>query len=142
VEFITLDRDDRGAMGDVYTGESGDRMLTKLNRETISIRAIVPGTYVVAAHVYAVYNKLESFVSEVQLPYHAELELIKLNPKVEVVANAKVLLTESKQEATFISFNVTKKGEIIDIKYNPPGYSLLSRAYPANYFSNSNWSTP
>jgi len=133
VEYVTLDRDDRGAMGDVYTGLSSERMLIKLNRETVSIRAIVPGKYVVAAHVFAVYSEFESFTSKTVLPYHAKLELIKLNPRIQVIANAKVRLSEDGQESTFLSFEVTKSGEIINIKYNPTGYSLVTSAFPSSY---------
>lgn len=130
VDFVTLDRDDRGAKNDFYTDGAGQRQLTKMNREIITIRAIVPGRYIVAAHVYAVQKEViddsgKTWLADTQLPYPALLEIIKLNPRVIEVLKSTVMLSESGQEVVFAAFDVDAAGNVTMVELNPTKYKIV-----------------
>lgn len=120
VDYVTLDRDDRGGYGDTYGPFGGPKQLIKHNREMITIRAIVPGRYVVAAHVFAVYSYVDEIKTELHLPYEAKLELAKINPRVVDVASASVLLDTPRQQKAFLAFTVEPDGSVSNIERNPP----------------------
>jgi hypothetical protein len=122
-EYALLDRDDLGAHGDTYKLDPLDadskKGLIKQNREVITLRAIVPGRYVVAAHVFATYSEVDGFKTELPLPYEAKLEVIKINPRVTTVATSKVLLEKKAQHATFLAFTIDADGQVTNIEQNP-----------------------
>ncbi len=128
VEYATLDRDDMGALNDFYTDADGRRQLTKINREMATIRAIVPGRYVVAAHVYAARSRAGDngllVDADPKLPYEATLEVVKLNPRLTEVLKSKVMLTERGQEAVFAAFEVDADGKVSDVELNPRKYQI------------------
>lgn len=132
VEYVTLDRDDLGAMRDFYTDGNGQRQLATGNREMMTIRAIVPGRYVVAAHVYAAnatatdYDQPgKEWRATVPLPYAASLEVTKLNPRVTEVLKATVQLAERGQEAVFAAFEVDADGKVTGVELNPSQYKIV-----------------
>lgn len=120
VDYVTLDRDDRGGHGDTYGLYGGPKKLIKNNTEMVTIRAIVPGRYVVAAHVFAVYSYVDEIKTELHLPYEAKLEVAKLNPRVKDVATASVTLDTPRQQKAFMAFTVGLDGDISNVEYNPP----------------------
>lgn len=128
VEYATLDRDDRGALGDTYDGDKGERQLTLINREMATIRAIVPGRYIVAAHVFTdrpIYTEGKTWEGAPKLPYEATLEMSKLNPRAVDILRAKVALTEKAQEVVFAAFEVDHNGEVRNIELNPSQYKIV-----------------
>lgn len=132
VDFVTLDRDDLGGINDIYTGADGQRQLSMMNREMVTIRAIVPGRYVVAAHVYAVRDKVTDPVDlnrvwtpAPPLPYAATLEVMKLNPRSVEVLRSTVQLAERGQEAVFAAFDVDHEGNVTAVELNPSQYQIV-----------------
>lgn len=132
VEYATLDRDDLGALNDLYTDPSGKRKLTAINREMITIRALVPGRYVVSAHVYAARDRLPDYLEagrvwlpDPPLPYAATLEVLKLNPRLIEVLKAQVQLTERGQEVVFAAFDVDAEGNAVNVELNPSQYQIV-----------------
>lgn len=120
-EYLTLDRDDRGGHGDTYSDSFGSpKKLVKTNKEMITIRAIVPGRYVVAAHVFAVYDEVDGIQTEQKLPYQAQLELVKINPRIQEIAKVAVDLDEPRQQKAFIAFTVDEDGSISSVERDPP----------------------
>lgn len=121
--LATLDRDDRGSYGDTYALDPltpGSKTgLIKANKEIITIRANQPGRYVVAAHAYGVRNVEGDLKATVELPYEAELEVLKVNPRVGIIAKAKVLLEKRDQQRAFIAFELDSEGNVSNIEYNP-----------------------
>lgn len=118
-DYVTLDRDDRGGHGDTYGSFDQPKKLVKLNKEMITIRALVPGRYVVAAHVFAVYDEVDGIPTERKLPYNAEVELVKINPRVQQIAKASVELDEPRQSKTFFAFTVAEDGSVT-VERDPP----------------------
>ena len=131
VDFVTLERDDLGAMNDLYTDANGQRKLTPVNREVMTIRALVPGRYIVAAHVYAARTQLSDYAdgklwtTERPLPYAATLEVLKLNPRLTEVLKAQVQLTEHGQEAVFAAFDIDADGNAVNVELNPSQYQIV-----------------
>lgn len=119
-DYVSLDRDDRGAFGDIFTNpDTGMRQIVYDNREIMTIRAIVPGRYVVAAHAYATYEAAYDFKPDVVLPYAAKISVTKLNPAVKEVAAASVQLTRPNEARTLLAFTVNDQGAITNIEHNP-----------------------
>lgn len=131
VEFVTLDRDDRGAANDFYTDGKGGRQLTRMNREIMTIRAIVPGRYVVSAHVFSARNDTADsesgtmWRSDTPLPFQAQLEIVKLNPSTSEVLKSTVLLSEHGQEVVFVAFDIDEAGNVTLIDRNPSKYKIV-----------------
>jgi hypothetical protein len=113
--FAVLERDDLGALGDVLDMPDGSKKLIEINKEIITVRAIVPGRYVVNLYVYRARDEEKGLHPEVKLPYEAEVSLTKINPRIEERVRSKVTLTEQGQQVTAFSFTVMPNGEITEI---------------------------
>lgn len=120
--YATLDRDDRGATTDVITEPDGTQKMTYDRREIITIRAIVPGTYAVDVHLYAIYD--EYMVNGVMLysnpktPYPVHVVLEKLNPEIKKIVSTDVIIDHMDQVKTAFIFTVTPEGKVINVDTN------------------------
>lgn len=112
---VSLDRDDTNGpvSGDWYVVD-GERRFLRVNHETVAIRAIVPGRYVVNSQVYFLRDSVGDMTG-VPLPYPAKLTLVQLNPKVRTVVSNEVILTKLAEQKTAFSFTLTPKGEVVEI---------------------------
>lgn len=115
VEYASLDRDDRGADGDTYTDANGKLAVIEVNKEVASIRAIVPGTYVVNVHMYRIQNTIGELHSDVSLPYPVKVKLIKINPTVSDIAEVEKIVDHVGQQVTAFSFTVDEKGNVTNV---------------------------
>lgn len=116
--YVTLDRDDLGVMNDRFMDQTGEKFIYK-NKEIITIRAIVPGTYVVNVHAYRQYKKWtlndQIVESTPPLPYNVHVTLQRLNPMVADVASVDVPLLEIGDQKTAFSFEVIADGSIKNV---------------------------
>lgn len=114
--IATLDRDDVGIHSDKYVTPEGLESYHEDNREIITIRAIMPGTYTVNVVVFAVnpyaFVNLEKLISPVQLPYNAKVSLKKLNPRFKDIVEVEIPLRELGDQKTAFTFNVDKDGNV------------------------------
>lgn len=113
-DYAHLDRDDLGIYGDYHVGPNGPVTVFS-NKEVISIRAIVPGKYVVNAHVFNVHDSMGNLKSEVMLPYNVTVTLTKLNPTVQEIKTIAVPFDANKQQKTAFIFEITPDGKVINI---------------------------
>jgi len=121
VDFATLDRDDLGlAGGDLYHKPGGEAVAVFKNMEITTLRAIVPGKYVVNLHVYRVSREVTyggtQFIADPELPYKVHVELEKINPRVQTIVSTDVLMSEAGEQKTAFEFTVTEDGSVIDVK--------------------------
>jgi hypothetical protein len=101
-ELMHLDRDDRGLLADRITLD-GVEVSNPINQETVSIRALQAGEYVVnLLHYQANYAD--------PLPVTVKVE--KLNPEVTLVYYGTRLLRGSGDEQTAVRFSVDHEGHI------------------------------
>ena len=81
-----------------------------LNQETVTIRGIVPGEYVVNVHHY-----LANGTDDVPV----EVKVEKLNPQVALVFYTTLHLDHKGQELTAVRFTMDEKGAITDVNRRP-----------------------
>ena len=110
IGFMHLDRDDLGLSNDQVQGPDGKIIYVYRNKEVISLRGFIEGTYLVNAHVY---NK-KTWKDGAMHDSHIKIELIKLNPYKEVV-QAKFIGTKTGQEFTAFHFTLDEDGKVIKL---------------------------
>jgi hypothetical protein len=107
--FVTLDRDDRGNyLDDVEV--NGKKVHYPLNQETVTVRSLVPGEYIV--NVY-------HFTNPTDAPVPVTVKVEKVNPKLKVVYYDTVLLTHKGDEKTVLRFTIDDNGDVKDINTRP-----------------------
>jgi hypothetical protein len=106
---VFLDRDDIGINNTVVT-QAGPEF--KEHQETIAIRAVVPGIYVVTVHVYRANSTHFGVDSGPALPYPVKVTLTKLNPVIEDVVVKSVTVNEIGEQKTVFCFTVGDKGQV------------------------------
>ena len=98
--LLHLERDDLGKLNDTFINSQGQLQVNHINRETVAIRGHQDGRYTANVHVYR-YGDLA--------PSTVTLELVRINP-YEVLYVSKVVLSETGQEHTFATFDLTEYG--------------------------------
>ncbi|MCZ6887461.1 MAG: hypothetical protein O7H39_03120 [Gammaproteobacteria bacterium] len=114
--LMHLDRDDRGLFQDRVVLD-GVEVSNPINQETVTLRALQPGEYVVNVLHY------QSNYSE-PLPVTVKVE--KLNPTVTLVYYGKLKLTGVGDEQTAVRFRIGANGEVVGT--NQLKKSLLVKA--------------
>jgi len=107
--LMHLDRDDRGNYRDTIT-VNGRTIQNPLNQETVTVRGIVPGEYVVNAHEF-----LASAPGKVPVSVKVE----KLNPVATVVYYGTQEFDHKGQEETFVRFSLDEEGKVTDVNTRP-----------------------
>ena len=118
--LMHLDRDDRGIFADKMN-VNGATISNPINQETITIRALQSGEYVVnLLHYQANYDK----------PLTVDVKVEKLNPEVELVYYGSHELKGVGEEKTAVRFSVDSKKNISDV--NQIQKRLLTKALGRN----------
>lgn len=107
--LMHLDRDDRGNYRDTITVD-GEKINNPLNQETVSLRGIIPGEFVINIHHYLA-NGTEDVPVEVKVE--------KLNPEVTLVFYTTLQLDHKGQELTAVRFTMDEDGQISDVNRRP-----------------------
>src|SRR5690606_37697623 len=89
---------------------NGETVRIALNQESVTVRGILPGDYVV--NVYHYTNP-----SSAPVPVTVKVE--KVNPKLSVIYYDTLLLTKKGDERTVVRFSMDKDGAISDINTVP-----------------------
>ena len=114
--LMHLDRDDRGLFADRLVLD-GKEVSNPINQETVSVRALQAGEYVVnLLHYKSNYSK--------PLPVTVKVE--KLNPEVSLVYYGTRQLNGAGDEQTAVRFHIDAQGNVLDTNELPK--ALLSRA--------------
>lgn len=98
--LLTLDRDDRGNFRDVIV-VNGERIENPINQETVTMRGLVAGEYVINLYHY-VANGVD--------PVSVSVKVERINPAVEVVFYGTVELDHRGDEQTVIRFTLDDEG--------------------------------
>ena len=114
--LMHLDRDDRGSLSDRV--KIGDRLVSNpLNQETVSLRALAPGEYVI---------NLLHYKSNYSAPLPVSVKVEKLNPAVEMVYYGQHELAGTGDEITAVRFVLDAAGNVAKVSREPK--PLLVRA--------------
>ncbi|HJL60764.1 MAG TPA: hypothetical protein QF517_02315 [Pseudomonadales bacterium] len=117
-EVMHLDRDDRGSFHDQLIID-GQKISNPINQETVSLRAWVPGEYVVnVLHYKANYKE----------PVPVTVKIEKLNPEISLVYYGVHELNRIGMEVTAARFVLDNSGQPKSV--NSLQKSLLSRLGP------------
>jgi hypothetical protein len=98
--LVHLDRDDRGNYRDTIV-VNGKTIQNPLNQETVTIRGIVPGEYVVNVYHY-VANSTD--------PVPVQVKVERINPVATVVYYGTVYLDHRGEELTVVRFTLDAEG--------------------------------
>lgn len=110
IGLMSLDRDETGTSHDLISDASG-KMVTDPNRhEVATIRAIIPGRFIVNTMLYALSDPA---------PVHATIRVVKLNP-YSVVFEKKIDLSVVGTQVTAGSFVVAPDGSVITTDVSTP----------------------
>jgi hypothetical protein len=115
--FMVLDRDDRGSANNTITVD-GRKLTSPFRQETISIRGIVPGEYTVNVHY---------FLATRGGPVPVVVKVEKINPMVEVVSHANLMLSRMGEEKTAVRFKLASAGNVIDVNQREKSLIQLTR---------------
>ncbi len=114
--LMHLDRDDRGTFADRILID-GREVSNPINQETVSLRSLVPGEYVV---------NLLHYKANYSAPVPVSVTVEKLNPEVSVIYYGSHELTGTGSELTAVRFVLDAEGAIVDLSRTPK--PLLMRA--------------
>jgi hypothetical protein len=103
--LMHLDRDDRGNYRDTIT-VNGKQIQNPLNQETVTIRGIVPGEYVV---------NVNEFVASTPDKVPVSVKVEKLNPVATVIYYGTIEFDHKGQEETFVRFTLAADGQVSDV---------------------------
>ena len=101
--LMHLDRDDRGLIADTVTMD-GKKVVNPINQETVTVRALQSGEYVV---------NLLHYQSNYREPLPVTVKVEKLNPEVSLVHYGKLVLTGTGDERTAVRFRLNTEGDIV-----------------------------
>jgi len=114
--LMHLDRDDRGLFADRMNVD-GAVISNPINQETVTIRALQPGEYVVnLLHYQANYDE----------PLTVDVKVEKLNPEVELIYYGSHELDGVGDEETAVRFTVDSQKNISNVNQMPK--RLLTKA--------------
>ena len=74
-----------------------------LNQEVVTLRAVVPGEYIVNIHYYA---------TKTEQPVDVNVKVEKVNPQLEVIYYGTINLEKKGVEKTATRFNITQDGTV------------------------------
>ncbi len=101
--FASLDHDNLGLGNSAVTDADGRVIVSNGRDEVIFVRQTMPGTYVVAAHLY---SKSEDS------PEPVTVTLTSVDPAYHVVVARQIILTERHEEITAFRFTVDASGAV------------------------------
>ena len=78
-------------------------MQNPLNQEVVTLRAVVPGEYIVNIHYYA---------TKTEQPVDVNVKVEKVNPQLEVIYYGTIILEKKGVEKTATRFNISQDGTV------------------------------
>jgi hypothetical protein len=105
VGLMHLDRDDRGQLGDRIT-VNGKQIANPINQETVTLRGVASGEYVV---------NLLHYKAQSRNPVNVQVKIEKINPQLVVSYAGQVTLNGAGDEQTAVRFRLSDTGEVTDI---------------------------
>ncbi|WP_441255734.1 hypothetical protein [Tardiphaga sp. 285_C5_N1_2] len=118
--FMVLDRDDRGGLND-FIMVNGQKVLSPIRQEIVSLRGIVAGEYIVNIYHFAALTGQ---------PVPVTVKVEKLNPKVQVVHYDTVNVDHGGAETTAVRFIMDKTGNVTEVNHDQTSLvQMLNKRY-------------
>ena len=112
-KYIILERDDLGISNDTYI-INGEKREVRQNNESISVKDLPPGEYIVNLHNYTRTAKPTKEERAYENPIEVRVAITKLDP-LEIIFTREVLMTFRK-ELTIVTFTVDGEGNVSDLR--------------------------
>lgn len=109
--LMHLDRDDRGAETDKMVID-GKEVISPLNQEVVTVRGLFPGEYTINLQYYKSPEKPAP-------PIEAQVNVVKVNPVLQVVYYGTIKLPAPGTELTVVRFHIGNDGNVHDINTLP-----------------------
>lgn len=128
-----LEKDDLGTSNDTFTSPNGDVTVIRINREVITMRGIIPGTYTVMAHVYNRASRVEydnvnrvwKNLDDIDPQYMPlSFQLIRVNPYQEVYTSQHQYSRRG-QQIPILEFDLDADGVASNFRF--PRESIIMR---------------
>jgi hypothetical protein len=103
--LMHLDRDDRGRVGDMIN-VNGQQINNPINQETVTLRGVAPGEYVV---------NILHYKSNTSAAVPVSVKVEKINPTLSVRFAGQVTLNGAGDEQTAVRFTIAQDGDIVDV---------------------------
>jgi len=132
--MLNLDRDDTGNQRDFFEVD-GKKIKVLSNHETITVRGIMPGIYVVNIHLFRASGYTRTYVA-INKPVMVKLKLTKVNPKATTKFEIEVPLTHTKEERHIVSFEVNGDGEVVDVRTDRGHTLVYAESNSGGFFNN------
>lgn len=136
---VTLERDDIGMATDTHVNRHGKKVFNPINREIITIRAILEGEWTVNVHYFASRpipeNHISGWVDEPEvedvkrIPVLVNVQVIKINPVYKILSTKKVLLTFQGEQRTMARFILDDDGNFVEHINMPKKIVPLNTTY-------------
>ena len=108
-----LDGDPRGFIDNLIALPDGSKVKVETEKETVALRCVEPGRYDVAENLYEYRVEGRGVGGERRnLGLKVHLEIVKLNPAVQIVFSRDVTLDWVGQTVNVVSFDLGRDGEI------------------------------
>jgi len=135
VPLMNLDRDERGGTQNRIVVD-GKPIINRQRTEVMSIRAVVPGTYIVNVFMFRTTEKVfdpkthqavaPSNMGKNPLgwqlvhPHHVKLQLLDMDPAPIVIFSKEVIVDKTQAEYHAFRFTIKPDGKVEDISDNLP----------------------
>ena len=115
----SLDRDDRGALGDLFEPGAGESKVIPINKETTVVRANLPGRYVVNVHYFHRSTASDMGMAENDpTPDPVVVKLTRLNPRLVELVRQKIELRKVGSQRTAFCFDLEANGTVSTVDTN------------------------
>ncbi len=104
--LMFLDHDDLGDSSDEVTLPDGNKVKSNVNQETITVRGLITGEYVLNVHLYNAKTATP--------PVKVTVEIFKIEPTVRSIFRKEVELKDSGDEVTVTRFTVLPDKSLSD----------------------------
>ena len=118
--LMHLDRDDRGVFADEIKSE-GTRIINPINQETVTLRGVQSGEYVI---------NLLHYKAHYRAPLPVTVKVERLNPKVELIYYGDHYLNGTGDEITALRMNLDALGQVVEVNQLPKSLLLNHRGKP------------
>lgn len=108
--LLSLTRDDTGRVSNTVTLADGRVVQSAVNEETVEIRGIIEGEYIVNVHMYR---------KAAEGPTPVAVVLYKVAAGEDLKLHERALSLSRTQEETAFRFTVLKSGDVVDINQLP-----------------------
>jgi hypothetical protein len=116
--LMNVERDDLGKRNDFLKLPTGETILNPEDKEYWYLRGIVAGEYTINVHAYTcmIDGNYVSFEKRpLNKPLKVLVQLIRLNPKMELAAMKEVTIESMWQEKTAMNFTLDAAGNVSNI---------------------------